>query len=207
VAQHDLAVLPDLDAEAHEIALAAVDAAGLELGFVEDIAGVEVAETKAPGSVALRQNHATAVVEIKPQPIGGLLGRHLGGGRIGPLDGRRRARRRRHQFQVRTRDVRRSAAREHVAHLESPRNGIVSAENDRRRWRARTYAAVTETQLNKFDLAPNIFDAIASRPAPIHKAQAPGIFRSTRAKSATAGCDRHPGARFEACMSLECNHK
>jgi hypothetical protein len=29
---------------------------------------------------------------------------------------------------------------------------------------ARTYATVTERQLNKFDLAPNIFDVIASRP-------------------------------------------
>ena len=77
-----LALLPDLDAEAHEIALGAVDAAGLELGLEQDVAGVEIAQPHAPGLLALRHDDPAAVVEIEPDALGGLLRRHFGRRRI-----------------------------------------------------------------------------------------------------------------------------
>ena len=48
VREHALALLPGLDPEAHVVALGAVDAAALELGLEQDIAGVEIAEPHPP---------------------------------------------------------------------------------------------------------------------------------------------------------------
>ena len=44
---------PGLDAEAHEIALAAIDETGLDFSFEQRIAGVEVAQLHLPGMLAL----------------------------------------------------------------------------------------------------------------------------------------------------------
>ena len=49
VHEHALALLPDLEPEADVITLGAVDAAALELGLKQNIAGVEIAEPHPPG--------------------------------------------------------------------------------------------------------------------------------------------------------------
>ena len=89
VGEDAFVLLPDLEAEAHEVALGAVDPAGLELGLEQDVAGVEIAQAHAPRVLALRQDHPAAVVEIEPQPFGPLLRRHLGRRRIRALFRRR----------------------------------------------------------------------------------------------------------------------
>ena len=63
-------VLPDLEPEADVVALAAVDAAGLDVGLEQHVAGVEVGQAHAPGMLAFGQMHAAAVVEIETQPFG-----------------------------------------------------------------------------------------------------------------------------------------
>src|SRR5579872_4286963 len=65
VAKDALALLPDLNAEAHKIALAAVDPPALELGLKQDIAGIEIAQSNAPGLRRFRKNNAAAIIEIK----------------------------------------------------------------------------------------------------------------------------------------------
>jgi hypothetical protein len=84
-----LAFLPDLDAEADVIALGAADPPGLDLGLVQNVAGVEVGNPHPPGVFAFRQHHPAAFVEIEAQPLGAGLGRHRCGRWIGRL-GRRR---------------------------------------------------------------------------------------------------------------------
>jgi hypothetical protein len=94
VREHALALLPGLDAEADVVALGAVDAAALEFGLEQDIAGVEIAEPHPPGVRTLRQHHAAPVVEIEPQPAEAFLRGHIGRRRIGALRRRRGGRRR-----------------------------------------------------------------------------------------------------------------
>jgi hypothetical protein len=85
--EQDLVALHDLDAEANVIALAAVDAAGLDLGLEKDVAGIEIGEAYLPGPVAFGQEYAGAVVEIKARALGAFLRGRLGRCGIGTLDG------------------------------------------------------------------------------------------------------------------------
>ena len=68
--EHALALLPDLEAEAHVIALGAVDAAGLELGLEQNVAGVEIAEPHPPGMLALRQTTRQPSLKSNRRPLG-----------------------------------------------------------------------------------------------------------------------------------------
>ena len=65
-----LALLPDLQPKAHIIALGAVDASGLELGLEQDVAGIEIAQSHAPGMLGFRQHDAAAIVEIEQEAFG-----------------------------------------------------------------------------------------------------------------------------------------
>src|ERR1700752_473410 len=58
-------VLPDFEAEANKIALAAVDSTGLQLGLKEYVACIEVAQAHPPRMLLLRQHNAAAMVEIE----------------------------------------------------------------------------------------------------------------------------------------------
>ncbi len=80
-----LAVLPRLDAEADVIALAAIDATGLELRLKQRIAGVEIAQAHAPGMLGFFQHDATAIVEIETEALRACLRRQLRRRRIGAL--------------------------------------------------------------------------------------------------------------------------
>ena len=77
--------LPHFKAEAHEIALAAVDAPAPELGLEQDVTGIEVAQLDPPGTLAFRKEHPAAAVEVEAQAARAFLGRHLGRRRIGRL--------------------------------------------------------------------------------------------------------------------------
>src|SRR5215813_9387573 len=63
--KNTLAAVPYFEPEADEIALAAVDSPGLQFGLEEDVVGIEIAQTHAPGMLILRQRHAAAVIEIE----------------------------------------------------------------------------------------------------------------------------------------------
>jgi hypothetical protein len=93
-----LILLPDFEAEAHEITLAAVDAPALELGLEQDVAGIKVTQLHPPGMLALRKHDPAAAVEIEAQPSRALLRWNVGRRRIGGLGrgsrGRARFRRR-----------------------------------------------------------------------------------------------------------------
>jgi hypothetical protein len=73
VNQEPLVLLPGLEPKSNVISFAAVDVPGLEFGFEQDVASVEIGEAHAPGMLALGQMHPTAVVEIKAQSLGTLL--------------------------------------------------------------------------------------------------------------------------------------
>ena len=75
VSEDTFVLLPDVDAEAHVIALGAADAAGLKLGLVEDVAGVEVGDAHPPGMLAFRQHDPAAFVEIEAYALSGRLRR------------------------------------------------------------------------------------------------------------------------------------
>jgi hypothetical protein len=87
VHEHALALLPGLDAKTYVVALGAVDAAGLELSLEQDVPGIEIGDAPLPGIIALRKEHARAVVEVKAQTLRTFLGGHLARCGIGALDG------------------------------------------------------------------------------------------------------------------------
>jgi hypothetical protein len=68
--EQDLVALHDLDAEANVIALAAVDAAGLDLGLEKDVAGIEIGEAYLPGPVAFGRSTRAPSLKSKREPLG-----------------------------------------------------------------------------------------------------------------------------------------
>jgi hypothetical protein len=78
VGKQGLAILPDLDAKADEIALGAVDASRLELGFEQNVASVEIGKAHAPGVRALRHQQPAAIVEVVAKAAGAFLGGNIG---------------------------------------------------------------------------------------------------------------------------------
>src|SRR5215471_11987228 len=62
-----LVLLPHFEPEAHEIALAAVDAPALELGLKKDVPGIKVAQLYPPGMLALREQDPATAVEIETE--------------------------------------------------------------------------------------------------------------------------------------------
>src|SRR5262252_9515739 len=72
-----LAVLPDFQPEADEIALDAVDPSCLQLGLKQDVAGIKIGQAYPPCPLTFRQHHAAAVIEIESKSLWTRLGREL----------------------------------------------------------------------------------------------------------------------------------
>jgi hypothetical protein len=85
--QQLLVAEPDLDPEAYEIPLAAVDPAGHEFGagFEDRVVRVEVLQPYSPRLSCFRQEHPTTVVEIKVEAVAAVLRRLRRRRRVGWL--------------------------------------------------------------------------------------------------------------------------
>ena len=67
-----LLALPDLDPDAHEVALAAVHPAGLDLRLEQDVVGVDVAQPDAAELACVLDADTAAVVEVERDALGTL---------------------------------------------------------------------------------------------------------------------------------------
>src|SRR5258708_1566677 len=88
--EHTVALLPDLNANTHVVALGAIDPSSSKFGLEKDIAGVEIAQSHSPGMVTFRKCHSASVIEIKSNSLWSFLGRKFWWCWIGTLDRRPR---------------------------------------------------------------------------------------------------------------------
>src|SRR5262249_14900612 len=77
VGEEALAILPDLEPEADEIALGAVDPPRLQLSLEQDVAGIEIGQAYPPWRVTFRQHQPAAIIEIEAQSLWATLGGNI----------------------------------------------------------------------------------------------------------------------------------